>query len=179
MNQKIVSELDNKNLSIIRENVTNFIRDLSFNHDLKGNRVLDIAPQKYLGVKEFFKNSKVSTLDIDPNSGADYICDICEINHHLIPDETFDLVVCTEVLEHVNNPFLAVQELHRITKKGGFVGSSTPFNFRIHGPLPDNWRFTIHGLNILFQNFEMVEISELEDPERNLMPIHYTICAIK
>jgi len=31
----------------------------------------------------------------------------------------------------------------------------------------------------LFQNFEKVEISGVEDPERNLMPIHYTICAIK
>lgn len=83
-------------------------------------------------------------------------------------------------MEHTNNPFHAVNELRRILKPNkGLVCVSTPFNFRIHGPLPDNWRFTIHGLKVLFSNFEDVKINVLNDDDRFLMPIHYTLIAKK
>ncbi len=56
---------------------------------------------------------------------------------------------------------------------------STPFNFRIHGPLPDCWRFAEHGLKELFDAFEILELVALEDEERFLMPIQYTLIARK
>lgn len=174
-----VSELDIHNYELIRNNVSNFIKSLAKNYDLKDNLVLDIAPQIHKGTKEYFFNSKIKTLDLDPNSNANYICDICSNNNNLILDSTFNLVVCTEVLEHVSNPFKAVDELYRITKPGGVVAISTPFDFRIHGPLPDNWRFTIYGLKELFKNFKDVQIQELENPKRFLMPTHYTLIAKK
>lgn len=42
------------------------------------------------------------------------------------PDSHFDLVVCTEVLEHVENMNQAVEELARVTKKEGHLIISTP-----------------------------------------------------
>ncbi len=33
------------------------------------------------------------------------------------PDDSFDLVLCLEVLEHVGQPSLAVRELHRVTRR--------------------------------------------------------------
>ena len=179
MKQVTVSEIDKKHYVLIRENVSNFIKSLSTKHDQEGIMVLDVAPQVHLGTREHFKNATIQTLDIDPTSGADYITDLCETNNQTIPENHFDLVVCTEVLEHVNDPFGAAKELYRIVKKGGVVAVSTPFNFRIHNPLPDNWRFTIHGLKVLFKDFEHVEVIELEDPNRDLMPIHHTVIAIK
>ena len=179
MKQIIVSEIDKKHYVLIRENVSNFIKSISITHDQERVKVLDVAPQAHLGTKEHFKNATIQTLDIDPTSGADYIADLCVNNEKTIPENHFDLVVCTEVLEHVNDPFSAARELHRIVKKGGVVAVSTPFNFRIHNPLPDNWRFTIHGLKVLFKDFEDVNVIELEDPTRDLMPIHYTVIAIK
>lgn len=174
-----ISEIDKKHYTLIRENVSNFIKHLSSSFDSKDILLLDVAPETHLGAKEHFKNATIKTLDIDPNSGADYIADLCEKNVNIIPDNTFDIVICTEVLEHTNNPFNVVNELERIVKPGGLVCVSTPFNFRIHGPLPDNWRFTVHGLKVLFSNFNSIEINELLDTERDLMPIHYTVKAIK
>ena len=112
-------------------------------------------------------------------SNSTYICDICKNNSEIIEDEKYDVIFITEVLEHTNNPFDAVNELFRMVKKGGVVVSSTPFNFRIHNPLPDNWRFTEHGLRVLFNKFQSVEITELVDENRFLMPIHYTLIAKK
>jgi 2-polyprenyl-3-methyl-5-hydroxy-6-metoxy-1,4-benzoquinol methylase len=89
------------------------------------------------------------------------------------------VVVCTEVLEHTLNPFLAVDEIHRLLKAGGILLATTPFNFRIHGPLPDCWRFTEHGIRALLRNFSEVKIDAAEDKRRFLMPFHYTTVARK
>jgi SAM-dependent methyltransferase len=76
-------------------------------------------------------------------------------------------------------PFDAVNEIRRILKPGGVVIVSTPFNFRIHGPLPDCWRFTEHGLRALFKDYEIISLDALEEEDRFLMPIHYTLIARK
>jgi SAM-dependent methyltransferase len=176
---KIISNIDKNHYDLIRKNVSDFILNLSNLYDSEDFIILDVAPEKHLGAKEHFKLAKIKTLDIDPNSDADYIADLCNTNTEIIPNDTFDLIICSEVLEHTNNPFYAVNELRRILKPKGLVCVSTPFNFRIHGPLPDNWRFTIHGLKVLFSNFEDVKINELNDDDRFLMPIHYTLIAKK
>jgi SAM-dependent methyltransferase len=174
-----ISEVDKKHYVKLRENIKNFIKTLSEEYDSEDTLVMDVAPEIHMGAKEFFKKSTIKTLDIDSKSGADYIMDLCVTNSDIVEDEKFDLVICTEVLEHVNNPFSVVNELKRILKTGGIVAVSTPFNFRIHGPLPDNWRFTIHGLKVLFSEFEILSINSLEDVDRDLMPIQYTLIAKK
>lgn len=141
--------------------------------------MLDIAPQVHEGAKEFFIRSNISTLDIDPKSNATYIADLCNNNKSVIPSDTFDVIVCTEVLEHTLDPFAAINEIHRILKKGGKLLLSTPFDFRIHGPLPDCWRFTEHGLQALLKQYSSVKICPLENVDRFLMPYHYTTIAIK
>jgi SAM-dependent methyltransferase len=177
MNNK-VSQLDKTYFEIIRTSVRDLILEAS-KLDKCDLKVLDIAPQVHNGAKEYFKYAKIFTLDIDINSGADFIVDLCEDNSDKIEANYFDIIICTEVLEHTLNPFSAVKELHRILKPQGKVFVSTPFNFRIHGPLPDCWRFTIHGLNSLFSSFDSVEINEVITEDRFLMPIHYRTIATK
>ena len=139
--------------------------------------MLDIAPQVHHGVHPFVgPGVLVETLDIDPLSGATYVADLCG-PIPAIPDATFDHVVCTEVLEHTLQPFDAVDQIWRVLKPGGVAHVTTPFNFRIHGPLPDCWRFTEHGLRALFRRFVDVDVRPLEDPSRPFMPIHYTTVA--
>lgn len=173
-----ISNIDKKHYNALRNNITNFIKKLSVD-DSPDLLILDVAPEIHKGAKEFFHKGVVKTLDIDVNSSADYIADLCKCNHDIIPDNFFDIVLCTEVLEHTNNPFLAVEELYRIVKPAGVVAVSTPFNFRIHNPLPDNWRFTEHGLRVLFSKFKSVDIEALIDENRFLMPVQYTVVAKK
>ena len=141
--------------------------------------LLDIAPQDHAGAQPFFPSSvKCETLDINPRAGCTYTGDICVLNRR-IPCGRFDYIVCTEVLEHTLRPFDAAAELHRLLKPGGLLFVSTPFNFRIHGPLPDCWRLTEHGLRELFKAFEILELCGVATPDRPLMPIHYTLVARK
>ena len=55
---------------------------------------------------------------------------------------------------------------------------TTPFNFRIHNPLPDCWRFSEHGLKVLLKDFQKIEISE-NGTERFLFPVQYKTIAKK
>lgn len=177
MNNKI-SDIDKFNLDIIRNGVKALIQEAAKSDDSE-LLILDIAPQVHNGAREFFKKAKIFTLDIDLNSGADYIADLCEDNSDKIPSNYFDIIICTEVLEHTLNPFKAVDELHRLLKPEGKAYVSTPFNLRIHGPLPDCWRFTVHGLKSLFYKFNTLEIKETESKDRFLMPIQYLTVATK
>ena len=39
---------------------------------------------------------------------------------------TFDSIICSEVLEHLPNPELCIKDIHRVLKREGFVFFSTP-----------------------------------------------------
>jgi SAM-dependent methyltransferase len=173
-----ISEIDEQALKEIRENVSSFVAKAGKAHDRADAIVLDVAPQDHEGAKPYFKQAKVETLDIDENSGVTYIADLCANNNGIIPNDHFDYVICTEVLEHTVQPFDAANEIKRILKPGGLAFLSSPFNFRIHGPLPDCWRFTEHGWRVLFKDFEIVELVGLES-DRFLAPIHYTLVVRK
>lgn len=174
-----VSEFDKKAYLLIRDNVSHFITDSAKKFDSNAVKILDVAPQDHAGAKHSFLESEVLTADIDPSSDADYIIDICQNNQGIVASDLFDIIVCTEVLEHTLNPFSAVDEIYRMLKPGGLLLMTTPFNFRIHGPLPDCWRFTEHGIRALLKDFEIVELNALEDEDRFLMPIQYTTIAKK
>ena len=179
MNKNQVSEQDIEYLSLLRENVEKFMSDIAHKYVKEGDLILDIAPQDHKGAKPFFNSkAKIETLDIDPNSKATYICDLCDCADK-IGLSKYDHVVCTEVLEHTLQPFFAVNNIYKMLKKGGCAFVTTPFNFRIHGPLPDCWRFSEHGLRELFKDFSNLEIAALETNNRFLMPIQYTLIAQK
>lgn len=114
----------------------------------------------------------VLTLDITAETEPDIIADITRYNKN-IKDDQFDALMCTEVLEHVVDPFGAIDELNRIVKAGGHILFTTPLNARIHGPVPDCWRFTEFGLRVMFRDFDVVELRRFDTPGRNLFPLHY------
>jgi SAM-dependent methyltransferase len=176
---KTINTIDIRYLSQIRENIRRFLTAAGETWGETKGMLLDIAPQDHEGARPYFSGKvEIETLDINPHAGTTYCLDICTTND-AIQDDRFDIIVCTEVLEHVLNPFAAIAEIHRILKPGGILLASSPFNFRIHGPLPDCWRFTEHGWRVMLKNFEQLRIETLEDADRFLMPIHYTITAKK
>ena len=64
-------------------------------------------------------------------------------------DQTFDVVVCLEVLEHLPRPVEALREACRVLKPEGRVIISTPFLYPIHDAPADYQRWTRHGLELL------------------------------
>jgi SAM-dependent methyltransferase len=68
-----------------------------------------------------------------------------------VADASFDLVLCTQVLEHCDDPAAAVRELRRVVAPGGVVLAST-HGVQVYHPSPqDLWRWTHEGLRRLFE----------------------------
>lgn len=68
-----------------------------------------------------------------------------------VEDASFDVVLCTQVLEHCDDPAEAVRELRRVTAPGGRVLAST-HGVQVYHPSPvDYWRWTHAGLRRLFE----------------------------
>ena len=55
---------------------------------------------------------------------TDYVCDIVDIP---APSDSFDVVLCTEVLEHLPDPVAAIGELTRVLRPGGLLLLTAPF----------------------------------------------------
>ena len=62
------------------------------------------------------------------------------------PDHHFDIVFCTEVLEHVPEPAELLGEVHRVLKPGGVIIMTTPFLVPLHEEPYDYYRYTRHGI---------------------------------
>jgi SAM-dependent methyltransferase len=171
------SAMDRRHLGMVRDNVRRFLTVAGRRHAGAEGLLLDVAPQDHEGARPFFPlGIRVETLDIDPASGCTHIGDLCARND-AIADCAYDYIVCTEVLEHVLQPFDAAREMHRMLRPGGRLFLTVPFNLRVHGPLPDCWRFTEHGLRAVLAPFTILELESVETPGRPLMPVHHTVVA--
>lgn len=78
-------------------------------------------------------------------------------------DESFDLVLSTQVLEHVDEPMAYLREAYRNLKPGGHLIISTHGLWKYHPDPVDYWRWTGPGLRRLIQQagFELIEFRGL------------------
>ena len=83
------------------------------------------------------------TLDLTAGSGADYVGTVEDTK---LGEATFDLVLCTQVIEHCDDPKQAMAEIRRILKPSGYLIVSAPHVWFYHPHPHDHWRFTQEGL---------------------------------
>ena len=108
----------------------------------KSFRVLDagagIAPYR-----KYFEHVTYETADfgeVDKEySELDYTCRLEELP---MADETYDLVLCTQVLEHVPEPLPVLREIRRVLKPGGQAWVSAPLFYEEHEAPYDFYRYT-------------------------------------
>jgi len=134
---------------ITRKKLEEFIK----NH-ASSSKTLDLGCGLSL-YKKYFPN-RVG-FDIKPGPNVDVVGDA-----HLLPfaDEEFDIILCSEVLEHLKDPKLAISEMKRVLKKNGKLILTTRFIYPIHDSPHDFWRFTKYGLLELFRDWELIELKE-------------------
>ena len=88
---------------------------------------------------------------------------IIEFNGRLIPfpDNNFDAILCTEVLEHAKHPEALIAEMLRVLRPDGMLVLTVPFSARVHHMPFDYSRFTNYRLLQLFAGFADVQVEEL------------------
>lgn len=137
-----------------------FVEKMALDCDIDGKRILDIGACD-IPYEKFFKKAIYCSQDIvqNKNKTIDYICDI---NKGLIgvENESFDYILCTQVLEHLKKPHIAFKEFDRILKPNGKVFLTTHLCFEEHMIPYDYFRFTKYGLKYLGEsnNFKLARI---------------------
>ena len=121
--------------------------------DRTGLRVLDVGcgEKPYL---PFFAGRAVEYRGLDGTAGP-HVDDVGSAERLPYADGAFDVVLCTQVLEHLVDPAAAVGETWRVLAPGGVALASTHGVYVYHPDPPeqgqDLWRWTHRGLERLFR----------------------------
>lgn len=98
----------------------------------------------------FFSRQRYVTTDVPMsfNHGCvDVFCDIADLPFR---SNLFDVVVCTQVLEHVPDPAKVIDSFHRVLRPGGKLFLTAPQGWGIHNEPFHFFNFTVYGLERLF-----------------------------
>ncbi len=142
---------------------------ISWFSEQKRGKILDTpAGRGYLGVHLRDIGYDVTCGEIDTKilKVKDLRCIYTDLNQTIdSPDDTFDYICCVDGLEHMTNPYKAVEELARVLKPGGFGIFSLPNYSNIHRRM----KFLLNGYLTLPHTFE-----EYIASGRNLFNFHNT-----
>jgi len=92
---------------------------------------------------------KFVATNIYPQNVVDHICSVICLPFR---NNSFGCVICEHVLEHVDNPSKAIDEISRVLKPNGLLILVVPFFWPIHKKPYDLWRFSEEGVRALLAN---------------------------
>ncbi len=118
-----------------------------------GMRILEIGPD---GDPSSYRklvnadNLTWETLELEPGPGITHVA----TGEYAFPldDNTFDLVLSGQVIEHVRKIWLWMEELVRVTKPGGTVVTVNPVSWPYHEHPVDCWRIFPEGAKALYDH---------------------------
>lgn len=95
---------------------------------------------------------------------------VADLNHQALPfaDQSFDLVTCTEVIEHLEHYRETLREMHRVLKPGGRLVLTTPNILNLKSRI----RFFVYGFYNLFGPLHARE-SALHSTGGHINPVTY------
>jgi len=105
--------------------------------------------------KKYFSHAHYESTDFedifDQSSKTihDFICTLDDLPK---PDASYDAIINTQVLEHVEYPQKVIDEFFRVLKPGGKLFLTAPQGWGVHGAPYHFFNFTKYGLESLFKN---------------------------
>ncbi len=121
-----------------------------------GGRVLDAGCGSKPYQNWFGSVSEYVGLDVMPGTSVDVVVKSDE--QWPLPNEYFDVLLSSQVLEHVENLEFTLSEMDRVLKLGGIMVLSFPFLYNEHGAPYDFQRFTAHRAQKLFPNYDILQL---------------------
>jgi 2-polyprenyl-3-methyl-5-hydroxy-6-metoxy-1,4-benzoquinol methylase len=172
-----MAEVDGQLMTLSRAALIAFIEDQLASGLIQG-KVLDVGAGTTSFCRNLLKDTcQYTTCDCFEHENIDVVCDIYQLGSAFAP-QSFDTILCLEVLEHLQRPQEAVDQIFSLLKPGGTLLLTTPFNYPIHTTeyTDDYWRFTASGLKQLLKGFSTATITPTGHPR---FPYGYCTLAVK
>ena len=113
-----------------------------------------VPGQRHLkATREYFPGREFVGCDLQAGPGVDRLEDLHDLK---LPDASIGTALMFDTIEHVRDPFRALQEVHRCLVPGGVVIMSSVWFFPIHAYPDDFWRFTDSAFRELLRDYEVV-----------------------
>ena len=103
-----------------------YLNEMKLLDRFRDAEILHFAPERWISKLVMEKNpGRYIRGDLYPTSDEIETIDMLAIQY---PSESFDFVIANHVLEHVDDDLLALSEIRRVLKVGGFAILQTPFS---------------------------------------------------
>jgi SAM-dependent methyltransferase len=106
--------------------------------------------------KPYFPNAFAVTKR--PDKPADLHVDLYYRDLSKIESNSYEVILCTGLMEHVPDPQRLIDELHRILRPGGRLIISASAVFSFHECPNDFFHFTPFSFRLLFSNWARIEV---------------------
>jgi len=136
-----------------------FIRDNLSRAEAEGRRALEVGSLNVNGSARetvlLLKPLSFTGVDLTEGPGVDEVCDVTGLTERFGPD-SFDLVLSTELLEHVRDWRAAVSNLKSVLKPGGVLLLTTrSAGYPYHGYPHDFWRYEEEDMRAIFSDLSV------------------------
>lgn len=142
LSQRPSKEMYGSMQHFLMQDFDKYLQKMGRNKDLL---VIDLGSYN----RRFYEDS--INVDIFQDGDTDLVWDIT--NKLPIRSGTIDFIVCSAVLEHVNEPSKVIDEMYRILKPGGRAWVDIPFLQPYHEAPDDFYRYTLSGIRHMFKRF--------------------------
>ena len=130
--------------------------------EVRGKRVIDVGARDVNGslrpLIESWEPAQYVGTDIKSGPGVDVVCDAGGLADRF-GEDSFDLVICTELLEHVRFWRDVVSNLKRVcTPDGVLLITTRSYGAAYHGFPYDFWRYEIDDMRTIFGDCEVLAL---------------------
>ncbi len=136
--------------------------------EFENKRILEVGSKYVNGsvrpiIEKFLNPKEYIGVNIEEGKFVDIICDAEKLVDYF-GKEAFDVVTSTELLEHVKDWRVVINNIKRVLKCEGYIYITTrSIGFPYHGYPYDFWRYEIEDMKKIFQDFEIIKLQK--DPE--------------
>jgi len=135
--------------------------------EIRGKRVLEVGSKYVNGsIRPFverFEPKEYVGVDIERGRYVDVVLPV-ERLRDCFKEESFDMIIATELLEHVRDRRMAVENIKTVLTVGGSLYITTrSYGFPFHAYPHDFWRFEDADIKAIFPDFVSVKL--MQDPE--------------
>jgi SAM-dependent methyltransferase len=135
--------------------------------DIEGKRVIEIGSCDINGslrpLMESYNPAKYIGIDLVQGPCVDIVCSIRDVVDRF-GEESFDVVISNEMLEHIKDWRMAIHNIKSICRKGGIILLTTRSRgVQYHGHPYDFWRYEIEDMRNIFSDCQIEKLEK--DPK--------------